>query len=311
MKVFLFEFATCFGDLPAEIAVEGLGMFKSLYEGFTEFCDVVSFIGLDGVDFDVISFDCDDKFVCHLERSDFALVIAPETDWNLLKLTRLVEERGVPNLGSSSKAIEITSDKWLLYKKLKGKVNMPETSLKPIDPPFIVKPRVSCGGDGIRIADNVPDGYIAQKFVKGTDLSVSLMVGDSTEVLSVNKQIIESFRYRGAVVPFEFREDVIETALKVAESIKGLFGYVGVDMILSNDDVFVVDVNARITTPSILFRDVYGINLAKLLVRNYEGKGLSEFAPKRKMVLRKVEGNRENSYVTWGGYSLVKEVLNG
>ncbi len=312
MKVFLFEFATCLGGLPAEIAVEGLGMFKSLYEGFVEFCDVVSFIGLDGVGFDVITFDCDDKFVCHLEKSDFALVIAPETDWNLLKLTKIVEEREVPNLGSSSEAIAITSDKWTLYQKLKGKVEMPKTSLKPIDPPFIIKPRVSCGGEGIRIADNVPDGYIAQEFIKGIDLSVSLIVGDSVEVLSINRQIIESFRYKGAIVPFDFREDVVETALKAVESIKGLFGYVGVDVILSNDEeVFVVDINARITTPSILFRDVYGINLAKLLIKNYEGKSIPDYTPRRKMMLRKVEGNSENSYVAWGGYSLVKEVLNG
>ncbi len=310
MKVFLFEFATCFGDLPPSVAVEGLGMFKSLYEGFVEFCDVVSFLGLD-VDFDVLSFDCDDKFICHLERSDFALIIAPETDWQLLKLTRIVEEVGVPNLGSSSKAIEVTSDKWELYRRLKGKVRMPKTSLRPMDPPFIVKPRVGCGGEGIRIADRVPDGYIAQEFVKGIDLSVSLIVGDGADVLSVNRQIIESFRYAGAEVPYEMREDVIETAFRVVEAIKGLFGYVGVDVILSSEEVYVVDVNARITTPSILFRDVYGMNLARILVRNYEGKRGFEHAPKRRMRLRKVEGNRENAYVSYGGYSLIKEVLDG
>ncbi len=310
MKVFLFEFATCFGDLPPNIAVEGLGMFKSLYEGFVEFCDVVSFLGLD-VDFDVLSFDCDDMFLCHLERSDMVLIIAPETDWHLLNLTRIVEDVDVPNLGSSSKAIEVTSDKWVLYQKLKGKVSMPKTSLRPIDPPFIIKPRVGCGGEGIRIADKVPDGYIAQEFVKGIDLSVSLMVGDGVDVLSINRQIIESFRYAGAEVPYEMREDVIETAFKVAEAIKGLFGYVGVDVILSNDDVYVVDVNARVTTPAILFRDVYGMNLAKLIVKNYEGKKCFEHAPKRRMRLRKVEGNRENAYVSYGGYSLVKEVLDG
>ncbi len=312
MKVFLFEFATCFGNLPASITIEGLGMFKSLYEGFIEFCDVVSFISLDGINFDVISFDCSDKFVCHLERSDFALVIAPENDWTLLKLTRIVEEFGVPNLGSSSKAIEVTSDKWNIYCKLKGKVDMPKTSLKPIDPPFIIKPRVSCGGEGIGIADNVPDGYIAQEFIKGIDLSVSLIVGDNIEVLSINKQIIESFRYKGSIVPFDFREDVADVAMKAVESIRGLFGYVGVDVILSNDEIpYIVDVNARMTTSSILFRDVYGMNLARILIKNYEGKSIPEYIPKRKMMLKKVEGNAKNSYVSWGGYSLVKEVLNG
>ncbi len=308
MKVFLFEFATCFGGLPAEIAVEGLGMFKALYEGFIDFCEVVSFLSLD-CDFDVLTFECEDKFLCHLERSDFALIIAPETDWNLLKLTKLVEKSGIPNLGSSSKAIEVTSDKWELYRRLKGKVRMPKTSLRPIDPPFLVKPRVGCGGEGIRIADEVPDGYLAQEFVKGMDVSVSLIVGDEIKVLSVNRQIIESFKYRGAVVPFDFREDIMETALKVAESIKGLFGYVGVDMVVSEEDVYVLEVNARVTTPSILFRDVYGMNLAKLLMRNYEGKEIPEFTPKRRMRLRKVEG--KEGFVVLDGYAIVKEVLDG
>ncbi len=311
MRVFLFELSTCEGGLPPWITVEGLGMFKSMYEGFSEFCDVISFISLEGVSFDVLTYHCSDRFVCNLEKSDFALVIAPESDWKLLELTKRVEEVGVPNLGSSSKAIEITSDKWTLYKRLKGRVNVPKTDLKPIDPPFIVKPRVSCGGEGIRIADNVPDGYIAQEFIKGTDLSVSLIVGDGVEVISVNRQIIESFMYAGSEVPYEFREDVEEEAIRAVESIKGLFGYVGVDLILSTEGVpYVVDVNARITTSSILFRDVYGMNLSRVLVRNYEGKGVPEFVPRRKMRIRKVEGNRENSYVSWGGYSLVKEVVS-
>ena len=309
MKVFLYEFATCEGGLPPWIAVEGIGMFKSMYEGFAEFCDVISFLS-PGIEFDVLTYDCSDKFSCNLEKADFALIIAPESDWKLLELTRRVEESEVPNLGSSSKAIEITSDKWKLYNRLKGRVNVPKTDLKPIDPPFIIKPRVSCGGEGIRLADNVPDGYIAQEFIKGIDLSVSLIVGDSVEVISINRQIIESFMYTGSEVPYDFREDVAEAAIKAAESIKGLFGYVGVDVILSTDGIpYVVDVNARITTSSILFRDVYGMNLAKVLVKNYEGRSLPEYIPKRRMRIRKVRGRRENSYVTWNDYSLVKEVL--
>ena len=311
MKVFLFEFATCFGNLPPQIVVEGLGMFRYLYECFIDFSDVHSFVAIDTDRFDLPRCDSSgnkmDRFREYLEKSDYALIIAPEDDYTLLNLTKIVEEIGTPNLGSSSKAVEITSDKWELYNRLKGKVNMPKTSLEPIDPPFVVKPRVSCGGEGIKIADTVPEGYIAQEFIKGIDLSVSLLVGDTIEVLSVNRQLIESFRYKGAIVPFDFKEEVIEDAIKAVECIKGLFGYVGVDVVLSSDGTpYVIEVNARMTTPAILFSDVYGINLAELLIRNYEGKEIPKIVPKRRMMLKKVERCADNSYVSYGGYSLVK-----
>jgi len=293
MKVFLFEYATHSGLDDPSILIEGLGMFKTLYEGFSKFSEVHS------------SFN-------NLEKSDYALVIAPEKDYILLNLTKIIEKTGVPNLGSSTKALEITSDKWLLYNKLKGKVNVPKTSLKPLDPPFIVKPRVSCGCDGIMFADSVPEGYIAQQFIKGLDLSVSLLVGDEIRVLSVNRQIIESFEYKGAVVPFDIKEkeEVINEAIKAVECIKGLFGYVGVDMVLSTDGVpYVIEINARITTPVILFHDVYRINLAELLIKNYEGKSIPEFKPLKRGMVRKITGNSSKSYVSCKGYCLIKDFL--
>ena len=293
MKVFLFEYATHSGISDPSILIEGLGMFKALYEGFSKFSEVHS------------SFN-------HLEKSDYALVIAPEKDYILLNLTKIIEKTGVPNLGSSTKALEITSDKWLLYNKLKGKVNVPKTSLKPLDPPFIVKPRVSCGCEGIMFADSVPEGYIAQQFIKGLDLSVSLLIGDEVRVLSVNKQIIEAFEYKGAIVPFDIeeKEEVINEAIKAVECIKGLFGYVGVDIVLSTDGVpYIIEINARITTPVVLFDDVYGMNLAELLIKNYEGKSIPDFKPLKKGILRKVKGKSCKSYVSYNGYHLVKEIL--
>lgn len=293
MKVFLFEYATHSGVDDPSLLIEGLGMFKALYEGFSKFSEVHS------------SFN-------NLEKSDYALVIAPEKDYILLNLTKIIEKTGVPNLGSSTKALEITSDKWLLYNKLKGKVNVPKTSLKPLEPPFIVKPRVSCGCDGIMFADNVPEGYIAQQFIKGLDLSVSLLVGDEIKVLSVNRQIIEAFEYKGAIVPFDIeeKEEVINEAIKAVECIKGLFGYVGVDIVLSTDGVpYIIEINARITTPVVLFDDVYGMNLAELLIKNYEGKSIPNFKPLKRGILKKVIDKSCKSYVSYNNYHLVKDFL--
>jgi predicted ATP-grasp superfamily ATP-dependent carboligase len=311
MKVFLFEYATCGDKVPESIVVEGLGMFKSLYEGFREISSVKSFVRPEFVEMFQLSSTKNwfEDFERCVEESDYTLVIAPEDDFILFELTKVVENasnQNTNNLGSSSKGVLTTSDKWLTYKAIKGKVNTPKTSLKPLDEQFIVKPRISCGGEGIGFSNDVPEGYIAQEFIEGDNVSVSLLVGDEIRVLSVNAQIIDNFRYMGAIVPYECT-NAIEEAIKAVEAIDGLFGYVGVDLVVS-DIPYVVDINPRITTPAILFRDVYGINLADVLIRNYEGKRIPEFRATRRLVLKKcgIAEKHSRQIVSFGRYSLIK-----
>jgi len=153
MSVFLFEFATCAEDLPEHIAVEGLAMFKSLHDGFVQFTEVNSF--LNGKYARLFPFQPSNSwnrdFAEFVEKSEHSLIIAPEDDGLLYNLTGIAEKAS-KNLGSSSKAIEVTMDKWKLYKKLKGKVTVPETSKKPLNGEYIIKPRISCGGENIRFA---------------------------------------------------------------------------------------------------------------------------------------------------------------
>jgi hypothetical protein len=312
MRVFLFEYATCGGDVPDDVAVEGLGMFKILYEGFSEASNVHSFIKDDFSDF--FSLPSTKNWVSEFkefaEKSDCALAVAPEDDNLLFNLTRVLEKK-TENLGSSSKGVLTTSDKWLTYQKIKHKVNTPVTSLKPLDKPFIIKPRSSCGGGGIYYEEggnsDLPDGYIAQEFVEGVSTSVSLLVGDEIRVLSVNRQILSNFRYRGAIVPFSASEGV-EGAIKAVESVKGLFGYVGVDVVLG-DVPYVIEINSRITTPAILFKEAYGVNVAELLMRNFEGKEISELKPRGIFQIKKIKGHAPNAFASCKGYSLVKGVI--
>lgn len=290
-KVFLFEYATC-GETLDDIAVEGAGMFKVLYDGFREIgISVNSFVGQEFADYFPlpIAKNWIEDFEIYAENSNFALIIAPEIDFLLFKLTKIVE-RKTENLGSTSKGILIASDKWLSYLAIKGKVNAPKTSLKSLNVPFVIKPRLSCGGEGISYGTDVdvPEGYIAQEFVKGIDVSVSLLVGDEIRVLSINRQLINNFRYKGAVVPFDCEKEVVEEAIKAIEAIDGLFGYVGVDLVVA-DIPYVVEVNPRITTPCVLFREVYGVNLADVLIRNYEGKRIPEFKANKKLLLEKIK----------------------
>ena len=274
MGVFLFEFATCAEDLPEHIAVEGLAMFKSLYRGFIEFTDVNSFLNRKYSHLFPLqpSYDWTQDFEELVEASEHSLIIAPEDDGLLRDLTSIAEKFS-KNLASSSKAIEVTMDKWELYKKLKGKVMVPETSRKALDGEYIVKPRVSCGGENIRFGGNVEDGFIAQEYIDGQHLSASLVVGDDIHVISVNQQILEEFKYQGAIVPAHLDGDAMEIiakeAIRAVECIKGLFGYVGVDVVLSEGQPYIIEINARATTPCVAIPHAFDLNLAELIYLNF------------------------------------------
>ena len=266
MKLFLFEFATCGEKVEDSIAVEGLAMFKSLYDGFSRLCDVRAFVRdeFSYLDLPVGRFE---EIEAWLEECDAFLIVAPEDDFLLYELTK-IGEKYCYNLGSSSKAIRITSDKWRLYKKLKGKVQMPKTSKRAIGETFVVKPRISCGGSGVAIANELPHGFIAQEYIEGLPLSVSVLVGDEIVPVSVNEQLLKNFEYMGAVVPARLSDDVAfevaNEAVKAVECIKGLHGYVGVDVVYA-DQPYVIEVNARLTTPSVAFKLAYGMSAAEMI----------------------------------------------
>ncbi len=297
-KLFLFEFATCGERIDDKIAVEGLAMFKAALDGFRKYYEIVSFVRKEYCDQFALPIGDIDQIEGWLESCDAFLIIAPEDDGLLFKLTKL-GEKYAENLGSSSKAIEVVSDKWKLYKKLKNKVQVPTTSKKPLECEFIVKPRTSCAGEGIAFSSHVPDGYIAQEFIKGLNLSVSIIAGDESRVVSVNEQILNGFSYEGAVVPARIDDKILsevrEEAMRAVECIRGLKGYVGVDVVYS-DQPYVIEINARLTTPVSAFRHVYGVYLADMMM------GEKPKFVKRHLI--KKGSNMESFYVRSGEYCL-------
>ncbi|KUJ94043.1 MAG: hypothetical protein XD40_0755 [Archaeoglobus fulgidus] len=298
MKLFLFEFATCGERIEDSTAVEGLAMFKSAFDGFKNYYEITGFVRPEFSCLFTLPVDSMDSMEKYLEKSDAFLIIAPEDDFLLYSLTKKAEKY-CENLGSSSRAIAVTSDKWELYKKLRGKVQVPQTSLRPLDCKFIIKPRTACAGEGIGFSDEVPDGHIAQEFIEGINLSVSLAVGEDVKCLSVNEQIINNFRYAGAVVPArisdEVKREVVEEAVRAVECVEGLNGYVGVDIVYS-DQPYVIEINARLTTPVVAFSRAYGASVADLLAGG-------EVKHVRRQMVRKSK-SAEKPYVSVGDYTL-------
>ncbi|AEH07339.1 tyramine--L-glutamate ligase [Methanothermococcus okinawensis] len=201
---------------------------------------------------------------------DMALIIAPESDNILYDLTKIVEKYdNVINLGSSSKGIKIAGNKYLTYNKIKDYVKTPKTfPLKK----YIVKEIDGCGGAHQIVDEN----YIVQEFVEGKPYSISFIVQNmdydrKIYPLCLNKQYINKKYCGGEInISHPLKDEIIKESEKALKRIEGLNGYVGVDVIVNNNDIYILEINPRITT------SVAGLNiepsLAKLLVDNVSKK---------------------------------------
>jgi predicted ATP-grasp superfamily ATP-dependent carboligase len=231
MSVFLFEYATCgaFEELEPSITVEGMGMFRALEQGFD---NVSTFIDARIPEFDNFPRvkNYEELFFNFLKKSEFFIVIAPESDGELHRLTLDAEESGCANLGSAPGAIEVASDKLATYEALRG-LSTPKTELfegsTKLDFPLIAKPRDGVSCEGVTFVRNkeglksVPEDYLLQEYVRGQPASATLLVGDDVRILSLNTQEIDGFTYTGAKIPLETdvdTEEIIKSVERVSKT---------------------------------------------------------------------------------------------
>ena len=230
-----------------------------------------------------------------LKRCDAVLVIAPETDGILSELTSQAETAGKILLSSGSSAVALAGDKAECSRVFhRAKLPQPKTRVasfasalqvaREMDGPLVVKPIDGVGSEGVCLADG-PDALrsvlpavrlatshekiLLQSYIDGTPASVSLLVAEgNAQPLSLNRQLVEAgspFRYRGSQVPFRHPAggQALNFACAAARAIPGLSGYVGVDLILQEDRVQLIEVNPRVTTSYIGLRQVCRANLAR------------------------------------------------
>jgi tyramine---L-glutamate ligase len=240
------------------------------------------------------------------KMNDAVLIIAPETGKTLHSLIELVEKTGKISINCKSNVISKVANKAILYQILKkNQLLIPKTLVlnckyeiakiklaikTKLDYPLIFKPidGVSCNGLSIvkkeaqvenairKIKNKSAIGeFIVQNFIEGEAVSVSLLCAkDKVLPISLNQQIIKTgapgnvSSYEGGLVPLEhsLKHNAFSIAAKAVGCFKGLRGYVGVDLILSKDRVFVVDINPRLTTSYVGMSQVVNFNVAEAMI---------------------------------------------
>ena len=220
---------------------------------------------------------------------DAVLLIAPETNGSLKRLTMLAEKLSKLVLGSSSSAVKLAGNKWLSYEVFIAHdiptLNTYLASALPttLDGAHVAKPLDGAGCDDMAYIEDesalriwLKDRlvtHIVQPYQVGETASFSMFCQHGQAyLLSCNRQDIrlqgQHFSYHGGEINglSQYAQNFNVLAQKIAHAIPGLAGYVGVDLIVHEDSFFVLEVNPRLTTSYVALHQACGCNPAQLLL---------------------------------------------
>jgi len=240
------------------------------------------------------------------ESMDAAYIIAPESNQVLQSLVAKIEQASVASLNCRGSAISNVSDKAAMLKRVKelglstpatvivsafdDVAEITRTVRGSLGFPLIIKPVDGVGCAGLSVVNNEQQVagavakaagesmgrcFLAQELIRGTAVSVSLLATDS-EVLpvSLNRQDVSlmtpeaASTYNGGQVPFGslLKREAFAAAETAVKAFQGLRGYVGVDLVLTEKEAVVMEVNPRLTVSYVGLRKVAGFNLAQAII---------------------------------------------
>lgn len=234
-----------------------------------------------------------------IAAADATWAIAPESGGLLACLNGMVLAAGRRLLGCHPDAVAIAGSKTMTAAALAaaGIAVVPTgwatEPLPPADCGWVAKPDDGVGGedtvwmeDAGRLQSWLAVGHrrrthVVQPFVRGQAASLCLLCnGTAASLLSVNSQDVALDRsgcaYRGGVVGgLEDRRRQLDGLVsRLPEAIPGLWGYVGVDVILGAGPAVVVEVNPRLSTSYVGLHRAIGVNPAGLVIDLAAGGGL-------------------------------------
>ncbi len=244
--------------------------------------------------------------------ADVVWPIAPDAE--LLSLARIVGAAGKRIILSDEETIALCASKFDTSRRLQEScVTTVATYCNAADirgqsGQWISKPDNGSGGEGIRLWPNSDAAFQAslseieyprvfQPWCSGDSLSLSLLCFQGLlTVLSVNRQRISwrdgEPRLDAITVNTDDRKEFQLLAQQISQAMPGMRGYIGVDLIRSDDGVLhVLEINPRLTTSYCGLRDALGVNVAAMVLADLNGESPSEteFVTDRPIDLHLVE----------------------
>lgn len=295
MRILVYEHVTGGGflglPLPASLAAEGDAMLTALVDDLTAMAGVEVRVlrdprfGALPSPAQTLFLDGDQASLASLAAAatqvDAVWTIAPESGRALEAVNRAVAQSGSLLIGCDSETVATCASKcataelliaagipavptWRRIDQLPAALH--EVVLKPDDGAGCVDTWL-LSRDAARFLWT--PRHAVQPFVPGVPLSLSLIAFDGhARLLSCNRQHVDildrEFRFRG-VTPNAIADDGAHGRIgsQIAAALPGLRGYVGVDLIQSDEGPVVLEVNPRLTTSYVGLSAALGINVAK------------------------------------------------
>lgn len=250
----------------------------------------------------VIYIDCD---LCewldnNCSNYDCCIFIAPEDDLIQYNITCILEKNDVFLIGPTSNASYICSSKYKTYIEVPSnirkipsfKIDVSMTDYDYINKHIdlkdsIIKPDDKTSSNLIYHIHNIEElkkiittyeknsikTAIIQQYIVGTPISISAICNNKyIKCISINSQeITESknqIKYMGCKTPIEhpLKERIIDISKDIIKSINGLYGFIGIDYIISKNEIYFVEINSRITTPYIVLHNIVNVNLTQTII---------------------------------------------
>ncbi len=314
MKLLIFEYITGGGmlnePLPATLLREGKLMLETVAFDFSNVKDVEVTIlrdhrvqsSIDYVQEFIVSAEQGyEEIIDSLSQEIHALlIIAPETDNILLNLCKQYSNKKYLLLNSDIQSIEKTGDKFITYKTLENYniKQIPTFSLHELPQLYseriVIKPKDGVGCEKTKIIgrsnkttllnsieSEKKSDYICQPFIDGQHISLSLLCLDGKcLVLSANKQVIQevngTFELHQCVVNSIDKVPFLKFSKNLVSSLPGLKGYIGVDLIRVDDEIYLVEINPRLTTSYVGLGEALNINPANLILKIFLNNAMPE-----------------------------------
>lgn len=292
MKLFLYEFAAAREDeeLPASVRREGKAMLAALAEDARRLgAEVLRLAPCRRGEAERSAFQA------LAAAADGCLLIAPEFDGLLEERARWVGEAGGRLWSCGPAGVAAVADKLALARRWEAAGVPTPQSWLPAEPPraplpWVRKWRVGAGSQEMKLlrrAEPLPagPGWLLQEFRPGLPASLAFLCGRRgfrLPLLPATQRLTAdgSFQYLGGTLPappelHERLRRLAERALAAAEA-PGLFGYVGVDLILGQaadgSEDRAIELNPRLTTSYLGLRRMTETNLLELWLRVAAGE---------------------------------------
>ncbi len=313
MRLFICEFITGGGlqdkELPDGLVGEGNMMLEAILTDLLEMGirDIITTRDdrLDALSLPVeqiaIKEDIHRTWQSCMNDVDAVLIIAPESEGVLFKLTLMAEQSECYLLGSSSISVQAASSKLKTANLLiNNKISCIETSsLKDSIIPesqngWVIKPDDGVGAEDCYFCADIKkldrlkgsictDNFVIQEYVSGIPASLSMicyqgaaqLLACNTQIFSFNsgKGVLQKLVVNGLLEQWTVFNTI---AQNIAKADEGLLGYVGVDLIVTETGPVVVEINPRLTTSYVGLRESIALNPAELIVSIWQNGSIPE-----------------------------------